>query len=49
MKDDLPETVRQAKQRLVDMLVDEVKEKERCNREKKINKKYKMIKFFGKS
>ena len=48
LQEDLPETVRQSKQRVLDMLVEEIGEREKTNREKKTNKRYKMVKFFGK-
>ena len=47
-KEDLPETVRQSKERIRNMLMDEIKDKEKEDRKKKVNRKYKMVKFFGK-
>jgi hypothetical protein len=45
-RESLPETVRQTKERIADMLEDEIKEKQRVNRERKTNRRYKMVKFF---
>ncbi|XP_003383120.2 PREDICTED: rRNA-processing protein EFG1-like isoform X2 [Amphimedon queenslandica] len=47
-KSDLPETVRVSKERIAKLITQEIKEKEKKERDKKINKKYKMVKFFEK-
>lgn len=39
--------MRQTKERILKMLIDESCERKVENRNKKINKKYKMVKFFG--
>lgn len=39
--------MRQSKERVMGMLLEEVKEKERVGRERRINKRYKMVRFFG--
>ena len=47
IQDDLPETARQTKKRVLDLLLDENKERDKSNKDKKMNKRYKMVKFFG--
>ena len=47
IQDDLPETARQTKKRVLDLLLDENKERDTSNKDKKMNKRYKMVKFFG--
>ena len=39
--------MRQTKERILKMLIDESCERKMESRNKKINKKYKMVKFFG--
>ena len=47
IQNDLPETARQTKKRVLDLLLDENKERDKSNKDKKMNKRYKMVKFFG--
>ncbi|KAK3751993.1 hypothetical protein QZH41_010959 [Actinostola sp. cb2023] len=48
MQDDIPATVRVAQERMLSMLKDNLKESAREQKERKILKKYKMVKFFEK-
>ncbi|KAK3739753.1 hypothetical protein QZH41_013602 [Actinostola sp. cb2023] len=47
-QDDIPATVRVAQERMLSMLKDNLKESAREQKERKILKKYKMVKFFEK-
>ena len=46
-QEDLPETVRQTKERMLKSLQQEITDKETEKRSKKVAKKYRMVKFFG--
>lgn len=46
-QEDLPETVRQTKERMLKSLQQELADKETEKRSKKVAKKYRMVKFFG--
>lgn len=48
-KEDLPETVRLTKERVLKCLATELEEKQQEARDKKLSKKYRMVKFFGKT
>ena len=45
----MPETVRLTKERMLKCLATELEEKQQESRDKKMNKKYRMVKFFGMS
>lgn len=47
-QDDLPATVRVAQERMLDALLKAKGQEETNHREKKLAKKYRMVKFFGK-
>jgi hypothetical protein len=47
-KEDLPETVRLSKERVLKCLATELQEQQQVVRDKKMNKKYRMVKFFDK-
>ena len=47
-QEDLPETVRLSKERVLKCLATELQEQQQVVRDKKMNKKYRMVKFFGK-
>ena len=47
VKDDLPATVRSSQERMMTMLQRDLKDRARQHREEKIQKKYRMVKFFG--
>ena len=49
IQDDLPETGRHTKKKefWTSVLLDENKERDKSNKNKKMNKRYKMVQFFG--
>ena len=47
LQEDLPETVRQTKERMLRSLQQELTDKATEKRSKKVAKKYRMVKFFG--
>ena len=48
LQDDLPATVRTTQERMMTMLQRDLKDRARQHREDKMQKKYRMVKFFGK-